>query len=137
LALPVADFEDALQVMSALTARADLIVTTSLHPVTSSRAHRARGSNRDPQHGQRPPLASFRCHPVGIAPPRAGVKLPFAPASAENRHEREGYVVREARAFGFREFRRVVGEYVRAGQVKTGHARNRQIIVPNGIGEKP
>jgi len=45
--------------------------------------------------------------------------------------EREGYVVRVAREFGFTEFRQVVGKYVRAGHVQTSHGWKRQRIVQN------
>lgn len=45
----------------------------------------------------------------------------------------EGYVVRVAREFGYREFRRVVGKYVRAGHVQTHGRWMRQQIVQNGL----
>jgi hypothetical protein len=47
--------------------------------------------------------------------------------------EREGYVVRPAREFGFAEFRRVVGKYVRAGHTQDSHGWKRQRITPNKL----
>ena len=46
---------------------------------------------------------------------------------------REGYVVRAAREFGYGEFRRVVGKYVRAGHTQAAHGWKRQRVVPNKL----
>ncbi len=48
----------------------------------------------------------------------------------------EGYVVRPTRSFHYREFRTVVGKYVRANHVQTHGNWMRQQIVPNEL-EKP
>lgn len=45
----------------------------------------------------------------------------------------EGYVVRPADGFHLREFRRVVGKYVRANHVQTGSHWIRGPVVPNGL----
>ena len=48
-------------------------------------------------------------------------------------NQREGYVVRPTREFGFAEFRRVVGKYVRAGHTQGSHSWKRQRITPNQL----
>lgn len=45
----------------------------------------------------------------------------------------EGYIVRVARAFGYSEFRRVVGKYVRKGHVQTTHHWKSQMIEVNEL----
>jgi len=47
----------------------------------------------------------------------------------------EGYVVRVAGSFPYREFRRRVGKYVRAGHVATHGHWMRQQVVPNRLKE--
>jgi hypothetical protein len=47
----------------------------------------------------------------------------------------EGYVVRVARSFHYREFRRVVGKYVRAGHVQTHGHWMKQAVIPNELGK--
>jgi uncharacterized protein YbdZ (MbtH family) len=49
----------------------------------------------------------------------------------------EGYVVRPAAAFTFREFPRVVGKYVRANHVQTDQHWMARAILPNGLASKP
>ena len=46
---------------------------------------------------------------------------------------REGYVVRSAGQFSFRDFRRVVAKFVKAGHNQTRHGWKRQAVVPNRL----
>jgi len=48
----------------------------------------------------------------------------------------EGYVIRVARKFHYREFRKVVGKYVREGHVQTHAFWMQRSVVPNKIKEK-
>jgi len=48
-------------------------------------------------------------------------------------HSKEGYVVRVAGEFFFRDFRRVVAKFVKAGHNQTGHGWNRQRVIPNRL----
>lgn len=50
--------------------------------------------------------------------------------------ECEGYVIRVARTFGYREFPRVVGKYVRESHVHTHGHWMREAVVPNQIREE-
>jgi hypothetical protein len=47
--------------------------------------------------------------------------------------QREGYVVRPARAFAYAEFRKAVGKFVRAGHTQASHGWRRQRVTPNEL----
>lgn len=52
---------------------------------------------------------------------------------APSARSREGYVVRLAGAFSFRDFRQAVAKFVKSGHNQTGHGWKRQAIVPNHL----
>ncbi len=75
------------------------------------------------------------CDLIGLTPQNVWYKGPWDEKLIRGMHKEgtEGYIVRVARSFGFGEFRRVVGKYVRAGHIQTTHHWKSQMITPNKL----
>ncbi|MCA3266176.1 MAG: RNA ligase family protein [Azospirillum sp.] len=59
----------------------------------------------------------------------------IADLAARDRDRHEGFVVRTAEGFHYRDFTRHVAKWVREGHVVTSHNWARQAVVPNGLAE--